>query len=66
MRPRHVLFAIYVVACAAALIWPVYPELGNRIRPFVLGLPFTFAWNIGWVVLTFAVLALYHVTRGRE
>lgn len=37
-------------AYSLALLWPgVLPF--NRIRPFVLGLPFSFFWVILWVVL---------------
>jgi hypothetical protein len=63
--PRNALFALYVVVCALALTWPVYDLLGNRVEPLVLGLPFTLAWNVGWVLATFVVLALYHTTRPR-
>ena len=61
---RNVLFAIYAVVCLAALTWPGYAWFGNRIEPFVLGLPFSLVWIVGWVVMTFAVLTAYHATRG--
>jgi hypothetical protein len=60
---RNALFAIYVVVCLAALTWPVYDRLGNTIEPTVLGLPFSFAWVIGWVLFTFVVLIIYDATR---
>jgi hypothetical protein len=63
--PRNLLFALYVVVCALALTWPGYELVGNRVEPFVVGLPFTLAWNVGWVLATFVVLTLYHVTRPR-
>ncbi len=63
---RHVLFAIYAVVCLAALTWPGYAWFGNRIEPFVLGLPFSFAWIIGWVLLTLVVLSVYHLTGERD
>jgi hypothetical protein len=59
-RPRDLLFALYALCCAAALIWPGYAWLGNRIEPYVLGVPFSLAWVVGWVVLSFAVLVWYH------
>lgn len=61
-RLRNLLFALYVVTCTAALIWPGYAWLGNRIEPWVLGLPFSLAWVVGWVLLTFCVLVVYHAT----
>jgi hypothetical protein len=63
---RHLLLALYALVCMAALVWPGYAWLGNRIEPVVLGLPLSFAWNVGWVVLTFAVVGVYHLTSGEE
>lgn len=60
MRLRHGLLAVYSLLCFAALTWPGYAWLGNGVEPYVLGLPFSLAWNVGWVVLTFVVLAAYH------
>ena len=54
------LLAIYVICCAAALTWPLYDRLGNRIEPYVLGVPFSLAWVVGWVSFTFVVLVAYH------
>ena len=39
-------FTVYSVV----LLWPGVLRF-NRIRPFVLGLPFSFFWVILWVVL---------------
>lgn len=62
MRLPHVLLGVYSVVCLAALTWPGYALLGNRIEPYVLGLPFALAWNVGWVVMTFIVLVIFHRT----
>jgi len=64
MKARQMLLGGYFLLCALALVWPGY-QLGNRVEPYVLGLPMSFAWNLGWVVLTFVVLASYHFS-GRE
>jgi len=42
-----------------ALIWPVYPAVSG-IQPYLFGLPFSFAWVVGWLLLTFAALALLY------
>ncbi len=63
---RDLLFILYVICCVGALTWPGYDWLGNRIEPLVLGLPFSLAWVIGWVWLTFLVLTIYHISGGRE
>ena len=61
-RLRHLLFGLYVVVCLGALVWPGYAIFGNSIEPYVLGLPFSLAWVVGWVLLTFLVLLTYHLT----
>lgn len=53
-----------MVLCAAAVTWPGLGLLGaGAATPFVLGLPFCLAWNVGWVLLTFFVLLGYHLLR---
>ena len=64
-RLRHILFALYAVLCLFAMTWPGYAWFGNRIEPYVLGLPFSLAWVVAWVLATFVVLTVYNVT-GRE
>lgn len=59
---RNLLFGVYVCLCLGALTWPGYHWLGNRIEPLVLGLPFSLTWVMGWVLLTFVVLVVYHFT----
>ena len=34
----------WAVCCALALTWPGYDLLGNRITPWVAGLPMSLAW----------------------
>ncbi len=69
-RPRrwpHVGLAVYVVFCFAALVWPLYDRVANRVEPYVLGLPFNFAWVAGLAILTFLVLVGYYLaTEGRD
>ena len=59
---RHGLLAAYAIVCLSMLCWPGYARLGNRIEPYVLGLPFSLAWVVGWVVLTFLVLVVFHLS----
>lgn len=65
MVARRIALAVYFAVCAAALIYPGYDWLGGRIEPFVLGLPFAFAYAVGWVVLTFFVLLAFHLAEER-
>ena len=63
---RDAVLGVYVVLCLLANTWPGYARFGNSIEPYVLGVPFSLAWIVGWVLLTFVVLALYHVTGEEE
>ena len=47
--------AFYVVMWVV-LIYPGYIPF-NRIRPFVLGMPFSLFWQVAWIVATVVVLA---------
>jgi fatty acid desaturase len=57
-RRRRVAVGIAAVA-GLALVWPVYPFAAG-LRPFVLGLPLSLAWVIGWLVVVFVTFALLY------
>ncbi|MFI5238989.1 MAG: DUF3311 domain-containing protein, partial [Gemmatimonadales bacterium] len=46
----------------------VLPTLGmlgglpfdNRVRPYVLGLPFLLAWIVAWVIMTSIIMAMIY------
>ena len=65
-RIRNLLLGGYAVSCLLAMTWPVYARFGNSIEPYVLGLPSSLAWVVGWVLMTFVVLVAYHATGGDE
>jgi hypothetical protein len=59
-RRRRILAFVAVVALAGvALVWPVYPSVAS-IRPYVLGLPFSLAWVVGWLAVVFGALVLLY------
>lgn len=66
LRLRNLLFGVYVVLCLGAVCWPGYAWFGSAITPYVFGLPFSLAWVAGWVLLTFVVLSVYHVTGAHD
>ncbi|MFQ5703174.1 MAG: hypothetical protein ACE5HT_04055 [Gemmatimonadales bacterium] len=52
---------VYFVAMALAVTFPgVVPF--NTIRPFVLGIPFVFAWYLIWIAGSLVVFFLLHRT----
>lgn len=70
MRLRHAirrgLLAGYFLLAAFCLVWPGYAWWGNGLEPYVLGLPWSFAWAVGWVVATLVVLGGYHLSGGEQ
>jgi hypothetical protein len=52
-KKRGIFWFVWFLICGLMMVWPVYQVLGNRIYPFVLGLPFCFFWIILSVVLIF-------------
>lgn len=56
-------FLLVTVITGLALIWPVYP-LAADVRPYILGLPLSFAWVVGWLVVMFVALVLLYRTDG--
>lgn len=65
-KAPYIVLSIYAAVCLFCLTWPGYAWLGNRIEPYVLGLPFSFFWIALWVVLTCGVLAAFHLVVGGE
>ena len=58
-RPALLSFLAVTVISGLALIWPIYPFAGS-IRPYVLGLPFSLAWVVGWLIVVFVALVLFY------
>jgi predicted outer membrane lipoprotein len=54
------LSVLYFALSAAALVWPIYPWLGNHIEPRVFGLPFSLVWVLGVIACNFGVLTLLY------
>lgn len=46
---------IFFCLVAASLMWPIYP-LFSTIEPRLLGIPFSLAYLIIWLLLSFLVL----------
>jgi hypothetical protein len=59
--PALQMFLVVSFLSGLALIWPVYPFAAD-LRPYVLGLPFSFAWVVGWLVVMFGALVLLYRT----
>jgi sterol desaturase/sphingolipid hydroxylase (fatty acid hydroxylase superfamily) len=52
-------FAVFVVAMMAVMVFPLF-AIGNRVEPMVLGLPFSMAWVVGWILVEFVVLVGFY------
>lgn len=53
-RPHRLLAALPAVAIVGGV------PFANRVRPFVLGLPFLLFWMLACVLLTTLVMAIVH------
>jgi len=60
LRPWH---ALALLPAAGVFLGVPF---ANRVRPFVLGLPFLLAWILGCVLLTSLVMAVIGVLDRRE
>ncbi len=58
-RAARTLALIFFAAYTLALTYPGFVPF-NRIRPFVLGLPFSFFWVVLWVAASLLVLWILH------
>lgn len=54
------LAVLWFFASAAALVWPVYPWLGNHVEPRVLGLPWSLVYVLLVITANFGALALLY------
>lgn len=54
---------LFFVGTTAALVWPVYPLLGDHVEPRVFGLPWSLVWVLGVIVANTAVLVALFATR---
>lgn len=57
--------ALFFLLFVVAVTWPGMVPF-NRIRPLVLGLPFSMVWIALWVCLSFFVLLLVDLVEGRS
>ncbi len=49
LRTARALTGLYFLAMLVVVTWPgALPFV--RVRPFILGLPFGFAWIAGWIL----------------
>ena len=67
-RPRRATgaFVAFTIAMVLVMIFPVY-GLGNRVEPFVLGLPWSLAWVVFWIGVEFVgLIAFYLYEHGGE
>ena len=57
LKTARALTVAYLVLMTISVTWPGF-LLFARIEPLILGLPFSMAWNAGWVAGVVVVLYL--------
>lgn len=65
LRAARVGAALFFLLFVVAVTWPGMVPF-NRIRPLVLGLPFSMVWIAFWVCLSFFVFILVDLVEGRN
>jgi len=59
-KRKFTYFLIYFIILVWAEVWPIF-LIGNRVRPYVLGLPFSMFWTAAVVMAGFiGMLFLYN------
>ncbi len=61
----RILAALYFALMAIAVTFPGVRPF-NTIRPMILGLPFSFAWVVGWVIGAGIVFYLVYLVENRR
>jgi len=51
-KNRSIFWFFYFLICALAQLWPIY-LLANRVKPLVLGMPFSMFWVALWICIIF-------------
>lgn len=41
------------------LIFPIF-SIGNKVEPFIIGLPFNFFWVVLWICISFILLIVFY------
>ena len=55
----------YFIVVVLTTMWPIYPFF-SRIRPLLLGMPFSLAYLVFLIVLSFLVLVSLYTWEGRR
>ena len=59
-KNTYIFFLVYFIILVWAEVWPIF-LIGNRVRPYVLGLPFSMFWTAAVVMAGFVgMLFLYN------
>ena len=64
-RTPHVAFGVFVGVAVLAVTWPGAKLFGTA-DPRVLGLPFSLAWIVMWVLAMFVALLWYERATGED
>ena len=59
-KSTYIFFLVYFIILVWAEVWPIF-LIGNRVRPYILGLPFSMFWTAAVVMAGFVgMLFLYN------
>jgi len=63
-RRVYSIFSVFFIICVLAVIFPFY-AVANRVTPYIMGMPFSMAWIVIWIILLFIGLVLLYAWESR-
>tara|TARA_B100000900_G_scaffold408357_1_gene422489 strand:- start:471 stop:806 length:336 start_codon:yes stop_codon:yes gene_type:complete len=58
-------FVVFLMLIQLSLIWPIYPLVGS-IEPIVFGIPFSIAWVLLCLLLSFSGLLAFFIWENQK
>tara|TARA_B100000029_G_C16961192_1_gene736290 strand:+ start:133 stop:339 length:207 start_codon:yes stop_codon:yes gene_type:complete len=58
MKNRNIPFVVFTCVILAMLIFPFF-SIGNRVEPFIFGMPFSMIWVLFWIIIEFIGLVIF-------
>ncbi len=58
---RKIIFYLLMIICIMACQWPI-SLLGNKIDPFIFGMPYSIGWCVLWIMAGCVVALIAAIT----
>lgn len=58
LKKNQLSFVVFTIFILAMLIFPFF-SIGNRVDPFIFGMPFSMIWVLFWIIIEFIGLLIF-------